>query len=138
MQGSIASTLINHYPYCGVDIIIVESQLEAAKKFLQQLSVQPTNMYEVYDALCHLPAAYSEIIKVLNLILTLPVTTATNERIFSNLKRVKTYLRTKCGNERLSDLLVICSSREEVRHLNLDELVDLFARKKTRRYPLLN
>ena len=138
LQGSTASTLINHYPYCGVDIIIVESQLEAAKQFLQQLSVQPTNMYEVYDALCHLPAAYSEIIKVLNLILTLPVTTATNERIFSNLKRVKTYLRTKCGNERLSDLLVICSSREEVRHLNLDELVDLFARKKTRRYPLLN
>ena len=87
---------------------------------------------------CYLPAAYREIIKVLNLILTLPVQTAISERIFSNLKRVKTYLTTKCGNERLSDLLVICSSREEVRHLNLDELVDLFARKKTGRYPLLN
>ena len=44
-------------------------------------------------------------------------------RHFLNLKHVKTHLKTECENEKLSDLLVICSSREFL-HLNLDELIN--------------
>lgn len=36
---------------------------------------------------------YPNIFKLLQILVTLPVSSATNERTFSNLKRIKTYLR---------------------------------------------
>jgi hypothetical protein len=36
--------------------------------------------------------------------LTLPVTTASNERFFSSLKGIKNLLRTSIGHERLNDI----------------------------------
>ena len=38
---------------------------------------------------------------------TLPVTSCSSERSFSNLKRIKTYLRSTCGNERLTSLALM-------------------------------
>jgi len=36
---------------------------------------------------------YPNVFKLLQILATLPVSTASNERSFSNLKRIKTYLR---------------------------------------------
>ena len=54
-----------------------------------------------------LTAAFDQLLKVVKIALALPVSTASNERFFSVLKRVKTYLRTTCGQDRLSNLLLI-------------------------------
>ena len=137
LKGSVACMIVKQYPFCGIDLFKIKSQLDTAKQYMNKLILQPVNTYEVHDSLINLPAVYREILKLLHLILTLPVTTATNERLFSILKRVKTYLRTRYSDERLSDLLVICSSKEDIGLLNLNELVDTFAKKKSRRYPLL-
>ncbi|XP_050066480.1 zinc finger MYM-type protein 1-like [Aphis gossypii] len=63
--------------------------------------------------------------------------TVSNERFFSTLKRVKNYLRLTMGDKRLSDLMVIATEKEEVDTLDLNEVVDSFAKLKSRRFPLL-
>ena len=50
---------------------------------------------------------------------TLPVTTTSNERMFSTLSRVKNYLGSSCGDKRLSDLLVLSRVSEDARDLDL-------------------
>ena len=50
-------------------------------------------------------------------VLTLPVTTAWNEQFFSALKRVKSYIRTTTGSERLSSLLLMIVDNEFVKKI---------------------
>lgn len=83
------------------------------------------------------PIAFTETLKIISLIKTLPITTASNERFFSSLKNVKSYLRTSMGDERLNDLMVLNVEKEEVNNINLEEAVDVFATLKNRRYPLI-
>jgi len=74
---------------------------------------------------------------MLTILLTLPVITATNEHFFSSLKRVKLFLRSITGDERLSNLKVINVEGEYANNVNLEEFVDMFANLKNRRYPLI-
>ena len=81
--------------------------------------------------------AYSEVIKLVRIAMTIPVTTAGNERFFSVLKRVKTYQRSTTSDERLSHLMLMSVERSLAKSLALDDLVDDFAKLRMRRYPLL-
>lgn len=69
--------------------------------------------------------------------LTIPVTTASNERLFSTLKNFKTYIRTRTETERISSLILMATEKELVKNLDLEVLVDKFAKMRQRRYPLL-
>ena len=73
----------------------------------------------------------------MRVVLTLPLTTCSNERFFSVLTFVKDYLRTTIDNERLSHLLLVFSEKAAVKELDFEKLVDDFAKMKPRRYPLL-
>ena len=70
-----------------------------------------------------------------DIVLTLPVTTASNERMFSTLGRVKNDLRNSCCDERLSDLLVLSCLSEDAKDLDLWDVVENFVQ---RRYPLMH
>ena len=61
--------------------------------------------------------------------MTLPVSTAGCERSFSKLKLIKTHLRTTMADERLKSLTVISIHRQRALNINLDDVVDRFARK---------
>ena len=69
--------------------------------------------------------------------LTIPVTTASNERLFSTIKNFKTYIRTRTETERISSLILMATEKELVKNLDLEVLVDKFAKMRQRRYPLL-
>ena len=64
--------------------------------------------------------AFSELLKMLQLALTIPVTSASCECSFSSLKRIKTYLRSRMGNERLSNIAVLAIEREATNVINLE------------------
>lgn len=70
--------------------------------------------------------------------MTLPVSTASNERFFSSLKQIKSYLRLTMGDDRLNVLLVVAVEIDEVSTINLDEALHIFACMKNRRYPLIS
>jgi len=70
--------------------------------------------------------------------MTLPVSTASNERFLSSLKQIKSNLRLTMGDDRLNDLLVVAVESYETSTINLDEALQIFASMKNRCYPLIS
>jgi len=65
------------------------------------------------------------IYKLLKILITLPVTTATSERSFSTLKRLKTYLRNTTGQSRLNGLALMNIHRDIP--LSINQIIDEFS-----------
>jgi hAT family C-terminal dimerisation region len=64
------------------------------------------------------------------------VSNATAERSFSALKRLKTYLHSTMGEERLTGLALLHVNKST--ELDPDDIIELYASKKERRIRLLS
>ena len=71
--------------------------------------------------------------RLIRLLVTLPVSTATAERIFSILKIVKTRLRNKIEDQYLANSLLIQVEGEIVEHYTYDDIILDFKDQKNRR-----
>ena len=82
---------------------------------------------------------FPEVVKLLKIVLTTPMTTAEPERCFSTLKRIKTFLRSTMSTDRLSALAMVSIESKLMSAIkDFNELViDLFARSKIRRINLI-
>ena len=69
----------------------------------------------------------------LKVITTFPITVNISERSFSKLKLIKTYLRSTMGQERLTGLVLISIEHEESRKVDTSDLIEKFARRKSRK-----
>lgn len=76
---------------------------------------------------------YHLIDRLIRLVLTLPVSTATTERTFSAMKLVKSRLRNKMEDEFPRDCLIIYIEREIALKFSTDTLIDEFDARKRRR-----
>ena len=74
-----------------------------------------------------------EVVKMLKIVLLAPATNAESERIFSALKRVKTYLRSTMGEKRLGGLMVLHVHKEETNLINIIDAANNFTTKKSSR-----
>lgn len=74
-----------------IDLSTILGELKMWKLKLARLNVKPSNGIDALK-LCS-PMIFPNIHMLLKILCTLPVSTATPERMFSNLKRVKSYLR---------------------------------------------
>ena len=68
--------------------------------------------------------------KLLRILLTLPITSAERERLFSTLRRLKTYLRATMTSERESGLALM--NIHYGRQIDIGATIDIFARKHPR------
>ena len=75
----------------------------------------------------------TEVHKLLKIYLTIPVTTATAERIFSGLKRIKTYLRNSMSQQRLNHCMLVHVHKQKTDHLCLEEMGKEFVDRNDRR-----
>ena len=89
----------------------------------------PTSHCETLDAVN--PVLYPSIDTILCIMLTMPVTSATAERSFSVLRRLKTYVRSTMNNDRLSSLALMHIHRDF--SVDLDKVMEKFVSAKTRR-----
>jgi hypothetical protein len=80
---------------------------------------------------------FPNISMLLKIALTIPVTTCENERSHSQLKLLKTSLRSTMHEERLSGLSLMKIHRQLTEKLSLEELVNRFAQVHQRRLKLL-
>nr|CAI5861390.1 unnamed protein product [Callosobruchus analis] len=90
----------------------------------------------------NLKSCLPELYKLLSLVLSIPVTSASVEKSFSALKHIKTYNRSKMTQDRLSGLSLIAIEKHLVSELKetdnfYDNVIDYFANSKNRRLPLL-
>lgn len=70
-----------------------------------------TSMLEVFKE-NNANIIFPTVFKLIKIYSTLPVSTATVERSFSKMKLVKSRLRNQCGQERLSDLLLLAIEKD--------------------------
>lgn len=74
---------------------------------------------------------YPTVRRLLLVLVTLPVSNASAERSFSTLRRLKTWLRNKMGEERLNGLALL-HMHQDIR-VSIDAVIDRFARSGKRR-----
>ncbi|KAJ8398103.1 hypothetical protein AAFF_G00431800 [Aldrovandia affinis] len=143
MDASTIAEFANLYE-SHIDTTLLQAQCHSAKAFLtmekedEQDDDDGNGILASLSKLNTLPVAFSEVLKLFRIVATLPVSTASSERFFSVLKRVKTYLRTTMGDVRLTHLILMAVEQKLVKSLNMDDLVDDFAKMKPRRYPLMD
>lgn len=126
--------IIEQYKKHIFDLELIYDQIRVSRNVL--INFNQNCIFLMLEHLETMPVAFSEVIKLFKLSLTLPVTTVTDERFFSLLLRVKSYLRSSMGDERLSNLMLMASEAEMVKQFNIDDLINDFADLKSRRYPL--
>ena len=90
------------------------------KAYFQSLSVPASSLF-------------SEIITLMQLILVLPATNATSERSFSAMRRVKNYLRSTMGQERLNHLMVLHVHKSETDSLDIIQIANNFISRNDHR-----
>lgn len=74
------------------------------------------------------------IVILLKIFLTIPTSSVSCERSFSSLKKLKNYLRTTIGQERLSNMAILYIERE--REVNKEQIINLFNKNKNRKIDL--
>jgi hypothetical protein len=77
------------------------------------------------------PELYPNVYRILEILLCMPVSSASAERSFSVMRRLKTYLRSTMTGDRLSSLAILHSYRET--DINVDKIIETFAALKPRR-----
>ena len=99
----------------------------------QNVTEKPSRLI---DTLKHAkPELYPNIHRAVKVLLTMPVTSATAERSFSALKRIKTYLRSTMVEDRLNGLSLMHVHPEIP--LNFDQVINTFAADGNRRIQLI-
>lgn len=82
---------------------------------------------------------FPDLVAFVNLVSTLPISSAQAERTFSTMKRVKNYLRASMSDDRLSDLCLLSLERDMSSQLMVEPqpMVEAFAVKSNRRIQFL-
>lgn len=105
---------------CEINILRHQTNKCSSLQEVMELSNKLKSVIPLANSLCKL--AY-----------TSPVSSASNERVFSNLKLIKNHLRTTMTNERLDDLIILNTAKDILGTIDLDSLVVNWSTLKERR-----
>lgn len=78
-------------------------------------------------------SSYPNLYTLYKIYYTLPVSSATEERSFSRLKLLKTYLRSTMSEESPSDLAILNIESTIEQTINFDQVIATFSKMKKRR-----
>jgi hypothetical protein len=102
--------LVELYSYLDFDVERLNSEVAVAGDMMAKMKVESAT--EIVTCIADMVIAFPNLFKFCQLVLTLPVSSASAERSFSTLKRVKTYLRSSMTDNRLNHLCLLSSERE--------------------------
>ena len=139
----------SYFTQFDINSVQLQSQVEVARNmFVQSPSAESGQVRQyveltplaVYACLCQMAPAFPDLIKFFQLILCFPVSSASAERSFSAMRRIKTYLRASMSEQRLSGLAVLSVERKLSSALLKEPsaVIDRFAQMGTRRLLLNN
>lgn len=72
---------------------------------------------------------FPNLYKLLQVALTIPVSSASCERSFSVMRRIKTWLRNSMSNDRFSNLSLLHIERDLANNITSEEVLNIFAQK---------
>lgn len=116
------------------DFSIHKAEFDTWKSLVLQMPEEkrPTTISETLQMMQSVKSFYPNIYILFQLYGLIPVSIAGAERSFSTLKLIKTKLRNRIGDERLSDLAVINIHKAVAEYLNIDSIIDEFSKTKRR------
>ncbi|KAL4150139.1 hypothetical protein QTP88_003973 [Uroleucon formosanum] len=94
---------------------------------------EDTNSLQALNILKTTNGSFPNLTIALRIMLTIPVTSACAERSFSKLKLIKTYLRNRLGQDKLSELALISIEEEVSSTIDYKHLIDTFTSKNSRK-----
>lgn len=116
------------------EILLDEPEcLHSEIQILLDASKECKNFDDIFKKACMLRNVIPRAFRIVKLVLTSPVSSASSERSFSRLKLVYNHLRTTMSDERLDSLLVLFSARDIVDKINIQEIVNKWSLLKHRR-----
>lgn len=122
--------------YSGDIELAFEDECLHLKPFLvQNTSTEVMTLTSISHLLHQFDALdiYPNVVFVLRMVLSPPVTNCTGERSFSTLRRIKNYLRSTITNERLSSLALLTIESQLMQEISYEDVINSFAKKKSRR-----
>lgn len=109
------------------------SQILSLKELIKNKNLKTINEMANFILTNDIATSYSEILVACTIFLTLPVTVATAERLFSKLKIIKNYLRNSCSQNRLSNIAILNIEQKRTSELKTDKLIKDFSNSKARK-----
>ena len=116
-----------------IDIDMLDTELKTWLGYKLKFNLNDIQSIHTHFTEKNLKLVFPNIFVLLLIFLTVPVTSVENERSFSVLKRLKSWLRTTMGQVRLSSLAIIQINPSELLKLNISDIVDIFSSTKNRR-----
>ena len=111
--------------------------LVSAYKSSQALrNFQVTKMKSIADMMLKVPSAkclFTEIHNLLKIYFTIPISTATAERSFSSLRRIKTFLRSTMTEVRLNNIMLLHVHKEDTDNLDMQNIAEAFTSLNSQR-----
>uniref|UniRef100_A0A1X7SPT3 HAT C-terminal dimerisation domain-containing protein n=1 Tax=Amphimedon queenslandica TaxID=400682 RepID=A0A1X7SPT3_AMPQE len=122
------SSLIPFLRHYEIDVDGVTSEVITATTFLKEASPLST-IHHVYAHLYEAKECFPHLLLALQVAMTIGVTTASAERSFSSLRRIKSYLRSTMSQDRLNNVSLLHIERDISNRLwdNLEDAVIKFA-----------
>uniref|UniRef100_A0A8C8R7F8 Uncharacterized protein n=1 Tax=Pelusios castaneus TaxID=367368 RepID=A0A8C8R7F8_9SAUR len=115
-------TLAKHYK-----IELKPEEISIAKNYLthKQDNGRNLNMTDVYQLLD--PTCFPDVKKLVQVALTIPMSSCSYERSFSVLRRLHTWLRSTMGQDRLQHLAMLSIEKNSLESVPVDAIIDHFA-----------
>ena len=120
-----------------LDAAVLKVQLETLRTEFERSKSLSASLSSIFDYFRELQPAmrtiYSQIVRLIKLLIVMPATNATSERSFSALRRVKTYLRSTMTQQRLNSLMTLHVHIHRTDALNLNQIANDYTSKSERR-----
>ncbi|CAI6375188.1 unnamed protein product [Macrosiphum euphorbiae] len=75
---------------------------------------------------------FPNVYKLLNLALSIPITSASCGRSFSTMRRINTYIRSTMSHDRFSSLAIINIERDISNSINSDDILEIYSKENRR------
>jgi hypothetical protein len=116
---------INHYQkLLKIDSNLLKAEMMVAKNCISKKEWDFDELINIANE-----SVLPNLKKMLKVVLILPVTTATCERSFSAMRRIKTWLRSRMEQNRLDNLTILNIEKDLLKNLNKEKILDEFAKK---------
>lgn len=127
--------LNSHFTFIEKSKLVTELRVLFLNESFRGESVQSVSSLFQYVVEHGLSSTFPEVVKVLQIVLSTPVSSAEPERCFSTLKRIKTLLRNCMGQSRLNSLAVLSIHKEDIEKDDQfnKKVIERFASMKNRR-----
>ncbi|KAK4564437.1 hypothetical protein RGQ29_006478 [Quercus rubra] len=116
---------MEHHFRIGIFTVAIDFQLQELKSRFCELTTELVILRK--------SKIYFLIDRLIRLVLTLPVSTATTERAFSAMKLLKTRLRNRMEDELLADNMIVYIEKEIAGNFTIEMIMDEFYSMKNRR-----